>query len=52
MLLLTWSNSSLSSRLVDALPSLPEAEGGVIPVSEVHKLLLRIHDILDRAVSK
>ena len=38
--------------LGDTLSSLPEAEGGVIPVSEVHELLLRIHDILDKAVSK
>ena len=37
--------------LVDTLSSLPKAEGGVIPVSEVHELLLRIHDILDKAVS-
>ena len=37
---------------VDTLSSLPEAEGGVIPVSELHELLLRIHDILEKAVSK
>ena len=41
--------SSLWVALVDTLSSLPEAEGGVIPVSE---LLLRFHDILDKAVSK
>ena len=44
--------SHLQVALVDPLSSLPEAEGGVIPVSEVHELLLRIHDILDEAVSK
>ena len=38
--------------LADTLSSLPKAEGGVIPVSEVYELLLRIHDILDKAVSK
>ena len=38
--------------LVDTLSSLPNAEGGVIPVSEVHELLLKVHDILDKAVSK
>ena len=44
--------SHLWVALVDTLSSLPEAEGGVIPVSEVCELLLRIHDILDKAVSK
>ena len=34
------------------LSLVPKAEGGVISVSEVHKLLLRINDILDKAVSK
>ena len=38
--------------LVDTLSSLPEAGRGVIPVSEVCELLLRIHDILDKVVSK
>ena len=38
--------------LVDTLSSLPDAEGGVIPVSEVHELLLKILDILDKAVTK
>ena len=54
MLLLTQSNLFLVSRiaLVDTLSSLPEAEGDVIPVSEVHELLLQIHGILDKAVSK
>ena len=44
--------SHLWLALVDTLSSLPKAEGGVIPVSEVHELLLQIHDILDKAVSK
>ena len=38
--------------LIDTLSSLPDAEGGVIPVSEVHDLLLKVHDILDKAFSK
>ena len=29
-----------------------DSEGGVIPVSEVHELFLKVHDILDNAVSK
>ena len=54
MLLLTQSNfiSHLQVALVDTLSSLPEAEGDVIPVSEGHELLLQIHGILDKAVSK
>ena len=44
--------SHLQAALVDTLSSLPEAEGDVIPVSEVHELLLQIHGILDKAVSK
>ena len=44
--------SHLQVALVDTLSSLPKAEGDVIPVSEVHELLLWIHDILDKAVSK
>ena len=44
--------SHLQVALVDTLSSLPEAEGDVIPVSEVCELLLWIHGILDRAVSK
>ena len=53
MLLMTKSNSSLTSGyLVDTLSLLLNAEGGVIPVSEVCELLLMVHDILDKAVSK
>ena len=44
--------SHLQVALVDTLYSLPEAEGDVIPVSEVCELLLQIHGILDKAVSK
>ena len=44
--------SCLRVALVDTLSLLPDAEGGVIPVSEVHELLLKGHDILDRAVLK
>ena len=44
--------SCLQVALVDTFSSLPEAEGDVIPVSEVHELLLWIHGILDKAVSK
>ena len=44
--------SHLQISLVDTLSSLPEAEGDVIPVSEVHELLLQIHGILVKAVSK
>ena len=42
----------LQVALVDTLSSLLKAEGDVIPVSEVHELLLRVHGILDKAVSK
>ena len=44
--------SHLWVALVDTLSSLPDADGCVIPVSEVCELLLKIHDILDKAVSK
>ena len=44
--------SHLQVSLVDTFSSLPEAEGDVIPVSEVCELLLQIHGILDKAVSK
>ena len=44
--------SHLQVALVDTLFSLPEAEGDVIPVSEVLELFLQIHGILDKAVSK
>ena len=44
--------SHLRVGLVDTPSSLPKDERGVIPVSEVHELLLQIHGILDKAVSK
>ena len=44
--------SHLQVALVDTLSSLSEAEGDIIPVSEVCELLLQIHGILDKAVSK
>ena len=44
--------SCLQVALVDTLSLLPEAEGDIIPVSEVRELLLQIHGILDKAVSK
>ena len=44
--------SHLRVGLLDTLSSLPNSEGGVIPVSEVQELLLKAHDILDNAVSK
>ena len=44
--------SSLRVALADTLSSLPNSEGGVIPVSELHDLLLKIHNVLDTAVSR
>ena len=44
--------SCLRVALLDTLSSLPNSEGGIIPVSEVHELLLKVHDILDSVVSK
>ena len=44
--------SHLRVALVDTISSLPNFEGGLIPVSKVCKFLLKIHDILDNAVSK
>ena len=44
--------SHLQVVLVDTLSSLPKAEGDVIPVSEVHELILEIHGTLVKAVSK
>ena len=38
--------------LVDTISPLPNSEGGVISVSEVCELLIKVHDILDNAVSK
>ena len=44
--------SCLRVALLDSLSSLPDSERGVIPVSEVCELLLKVHNILDSAVSK
>ena len=44
--------SCLRVALVDTLSSLPDSEGSIIPVSEMHELLLKGHDILDNDVSK
>ena len=53
MLLLIWSSSFLTSELpLLILFTLPNSERGVIPVSEVHELLNKVHDILENAVSK
>ena len=44
--------SHLRVALVDTISPLHNSEGGVIPMSEVCELLIKIHDILDNAVSK
>ena len=44
--------SHLRVALVDTLSSLPDSEGGVIPVSKVHELILKVHNILDNAMPK
>ena len=44
--------SCLRVALIDTISSLPDSEGGVIPVSKVCVLLMKVHDILDNAVSK
>ena len=44
--------SYLRVALVDTMSSLPGSEGGAIPVHEVCELLIKIHDILDNAMSK
>ena len=44
--------SHLQVALIDIFSLLPEAEGDIIPVSEVHELLLWICGILDQAVLK
>ena len=47
-----WLIYCLRDALVDSISSLPDAEGGVISVSEVLELLLKVHDILDNTVLK
>ena len=44
--------SHLRVALVDTISSLPDSEGGVIPVSKMHELLIKVHNILDNPVSK
>ena len=44
--------SHLRVAFVDTISSLLDSEEGVIPASEVHELLIKVHDILDNAVSK
>ena len=44
--------SYLRVALVDAISSLLDSEGAVIPVSEVYGLVIKVHDILDNAVFK
>ena len=44
--------SHLRVALVDNISSLPNSDGADIPLSEVHELLIKVHDILDNAVSK
>ena len=44
--------SHLRVALVDPISSLPDSDRGGIPVSEVCELHIKIHDILDNAVSK
>ena len=44
--------SHLRVALVDTISSLPDSEGAVIPVSEVHELLIKVLDIPYNAVSK
>ena len=42
--------SHTRTALVDTIASLQGSDGGVIPVSEVHELLIEIHDILGNAM--
>ena len=44
--------SHLRVTLVGTISSLLDPEGGVISVSEVYDLLIKVHDILDNAVTK
>ena len=42
----------LQAALVDTISSVLDFDRGVIPMSEVCELLIKVHDILDNAVSK
>ena len=44
--------SQLRVALIDTISSLPDSGEGVFPVTEVLELLIKIHVILDNAVSK
>ena len=44
--------SHLRVALVDTIYPLPDSEGGVISVLKVSELLIKVHDILENAVSK
>ena len=44
--------SFTSTALVDTIASVEDSDGGVIPVSEVHELLMEMCDILDNASAK
>ena len=45
--------TSLSRTVITDTIAFPQgSEGEVIPVSEVHKLLTKIHNILDMSISK
>ena len=44
--------SHIRDALVDTITSLPYSKGGVILIMEVGELLIKVHDILDNAVSK
>ena len=44
--------SHLRVVLVDTISSKPDSEGEVLPVFKVPELLIKVHDILDNAVSK
>ena len=44
--------SHTRTALFGTIASLEDSDGGVIPDSEMHDLLTRIHDILDNAIAK
>ena len=44
--------SCIRVALVDIVSPVPDSEGGVIPVLEVHELLTKVPDILNNVVSK
>ena len=51
----TWAKKQLISHIRTTLGNtivpLQGSDGGIIPISEVHELLTKIHDILDCATS-